>query len=179
MGPKMWFASFGWERNRARLSSVVLSNRTRGKRHKLKHKRFHVNTTSTSVLSSWQSTGTPWEAVESPHWRSPKASWTWPWVACFGWLFLSRVIGSDDHQRSFPTSTILWFCISVIMWSPMYFHSFLLWNQLVYSASLTCAVHMRSAHISVTVTEKITYCLISCLGKKKLLSPTICNQSFP
>ena len=42
----------------------------------------------------------------------PKAIWTWSWATMSKWLCLSRGVGSDDLQRSLPTSTILWCCES-------------------------------------------------------------------
>lgn len=49
-------------------------------------------------------------------WRYLKPEWTWSWTACSSWPGLNRGFGQDDLKKSFPTSTVLWFCYSFV-WS--------------------------------------------------------------
>jgi len=59
---------------------VICSNRTRGEKHKLKYRKFHLNVRTNfllvSVVKHWKRLLL--EFVESPCWRYSKPSWTWP-----------------------------------------------------------------------------------------------------
>lgn len=39
-----------------------------------------------------------------------KADWTWSWASCSRYSFLNRGVEPDALQRSFPISTVPWFC---------------------------------------------------------------------
>lgn len=98
----------------ARLSLVVLSDRTRSSGHELKNKRFCLNIRkhfTVRVTEDWHRL--PTEVVES---TSFKIMWTWSSASCSRWLCLSSSVGTDDLQSSLPTRTILWFSDSVILW---------------------------------------------------------------
>ena len=70
-----------------------------------------------------------------PPWRYSKATWTWSWATIYTWPCLNTGVGPDDLQRSFPTSTSLWFCntlvshslFSITTWSSI-FPSDIKWN---------------------------------------------------
>jgi len=47
--------------------------------------------------------------------------WVWSWEHCSKCAWLSKCIGPEDTQRSFPTSIILWLWDSVIHKEAMWF----------------------------------------------------------
>ena len=105
----------GCEAERARLRSVVPSDRTTGSGHKLKHRRVHLNMRKYFfTLWVWPSIakGCPERLWSLPPWRHSKAIWTWSWAPGSWWSCLSRRVGPDDLQGSLPNSAILWFCNS-------------------------------------------------------------------
>ena len=65
--------------------------------------------TSPFLLWGWLSTSTGCLESLCP-WKYSKAIWTCSWATSSRRPCLSRGAGSDDLQRSLPTSTILWLC---------------------------------------------------------------------
>ena len=51
-------------------------------------------------------------------WRHSRPAWARSCAACCRWPCFSRGVGLDDPQRSLPTTNILWFCDSAILWFP-------------------------------------------------------------
>lgn len=94
----------------ARLPSVMLADRTRGNRHRLENRKFHLNTRKIFVLLGFFRLVIAfgefsWEAVEFGF--HSKSDWTRSWTICSRWPHLSRGIGLDNP----PASDVLWFCI--------------------------------------------------------------------
>lgn len=52
----------------------------------------------------------PLEAVESPPWRSSKATWPLAWAACSGRSCTSKGVGPDGTRGPFPSQQCLSFC---------------------------------------------------------------------
>ena len=70
----------------------------------------------TSSLWGWPNPGTgcPGRLWSFLLWRYLRPAWTGSCAACCRWSCFSRGVGLDDPQRSLPTPTILWFCVSVM-----------------------------------------------------------------
>jgi len=93
----------------ARLFSVVPRDRTRGSGHKLKGKKFYLNTRkncyTVRVVEHWSRV--PRAAAESPFLEAFSINWTRSWAACSSCPCFEQEFGLDDLQRSLPTSSSL------------------------------------------------------------------------
>ena len=98
----------------ARLCSVVPSARPGGPGHSRAPRRLPLSTRqhfcAGRVAEPWHRL--PREAVGSPPWGSPEATWTWPWAACSGCPCLGRG-GTRGLHWALPASAILCFRDSV------------------------------------------------------------------
>ena len=89
---------------------VVPSDRTRGNGHKMKHRKFHLNTRKNFFTLRVTGTGCPEELWHLLPWTYSKPTWTQSCVACSRWPWFSTSVVLDNLQRSLPTPTMLWFC---------------------------------------------------------------------
>jgi len=104
----------GCQEDGARLFSVVPSDRTRGNRHKLKHKKFRLNTRKNffplRVTEPWPRL--PREVVESPSLEIFKTAWRRSLAACCRRPCFGRGLDWMTHRGPFQPLT---FCHSVIL----------------------------------------------------------------
>lgn len=100
------------------LGSVVPTYRTIGNEHKAEHKKFHFKmrkhflTVSVTMNCHRLCSEIMWSLCS---WRYLKATWPCSWMTSSGWSCLSGELGPDDLHKSIPTSTILWFCVSPLI----------------------------------------------------------------
>lgn len=72
----------GYKEDRTRLFSVMTNDRMRGSGHKVKHRRFCLNTRKHFVtvrVTKRTGTGCPARLWGLPPWGTPKATWMWSW----------------------------------------------------------------------------------------------------
>lgn len=96
------------QRRQSQALSSVPRDKTRGNRHKMKHKRFFLNIRNVFSLWGWWGTasGCPGGWVLPPCWHA-RAIWTWSWAGRLGQM---------TSRGLFPTSAILWFHDSPSVW---------------------------------------------------------------
>lgn len=102
----------GMQRRQSQAFSSVPRDKTRGNRHKIKHRRVCLNF---FALWGWSGTATscPGRWWVLPPCRYSRAIRTWSWASGSKWPCLSREVERDDVQRLLPMSAILmgmWWC---------------------------------------------------------------------
>jgi len=112
MGPNFTFC------DSVKCFPVVPSDRTRGNRLKLKHRKFHVNMRKNfftlRVTERWNRLPREvlWNVCLRRH---SKPAWMRSSAACCRRPCFGRGFGLDGLQRSLSTSPILWFCDLMIL----------------------------------------------------------------
>lgn len=100
--------SVGHKEDRARLRSVLSSDRNRG--HKLKYRRYGLSTRKRISLW-WWAVKVAQKGFGVSHLRlNSYVTCTQSWTACSRGPYLSRVVGPDEFQRSLTPVPCLWYC---------------------------------------------------------------------
>lgn len=113
----------------ARLFPMVLSDRTRGNRHILKHRKHHLNMRENFLTVRMTE---PWNRLPRQAVDIQNPPRRWSCATSSGWTCFGRGVGLDVLQRSLPTPTTQWFCDSLTR------------SKLVPSWPVTGAFHLRT-----------------------------------
>lgn len=94
-------------------------------------------------------TGIPERLWSLLPWRYSKPIWMWSYATCSRWICFSRGAGLGDFKKSFPISTILWFCGEIPIFESFAF----LLEPLQYKSKSFNTTMLRSWALRKTVLE--------------------------